>query len=137
MVEEFIYDRLKESGTVTNIVGTKIYPQLAPQNAALPYVTYQRIDTPRLRSLDGPVGLASPRVQIDCWSARYKEAKQLGEAIRKMLDGFKGSYGGEVVQGVFLEDERDAFELPVHANEVGSHRVSQDYTIWIEESVAA
>lgn len=127
MLEEALYVRLTGDAAVTAIVGTAVYPQAAPQNLEPPFITYARVSAERLRSFDGPSGLARPRMQVDCWAAGYRQARQLADATRRALDGWRSPADG--VPGAMLESDRD-----LHEPENGLHRVSMDFFFWHEES---
>jgi hypothetical protein len=73
--------RLVNSAPVAAIVGTKIYPTIVDQDTDLPYVRYQVISDPRPQHLQGYDGGRVSRVQIDCFSASYIEARDLAEKI--------------------------------------------------------
>jgi hypothetical protein len=73
--------RLVANGPVNALVGTKIYPLIAPQNAALPYVRYQVISDLRDEHLKGYDGARVSRVQIDCFAATYIAARDLANKI--------------------------------------------------------
>lgn len=143
---KFLYAWLLQETGVTALVGSgtsaRIYPVLAPQDTASPYVTYQVIDSPQLHTLDpGPAGLSHPRVQIDCYAqgmGGYAQVQALSEAIKGTessikLNGYRGTLGGVTVQGAHLTSEQDIFEPPQDASDEGWHRVSMDFTIWLEE----
>lgn len=139
-VGKFIYAWLLQESDVTDLVGSgsaaRIYPILAPQGKAFPRITYQVIDSPGTQQLDGPAGIYHPRVQIDCWSrGDYKTAQDLADAIvgdpgNLKLDGYRGTLGGVVVQGCHLIEQRDDFESPASASDVGIYRVSLDFKVW-------
>jgi len=42
----FIYGKLQANGALTALVGTRVYPEFAPQNAVYPLVTYSLISSP-------------------------------------------------------------------------------------------
>lgn len=121
--EESLVARLKATTGVTNLVAARIYPMQAPQTAVLPLVTYQRISTVRPGSLRGPVGLADPRIQVDCWAESYGTVKALADQVRHALDGYAGSGVIALILG-----EHDLLD-----DEGRRHRVSQDYSVWVTE----
>lgn len=123
--------------TIAGLLGAAgaVYPAPAPQNTPSPFVTFQRIAADRIYSLRGPSGLAGPLIQIDCWSEQpelggsYAQAKALGEAVRKRLDGYRGAMGSVAVKEITIEGERDLFEP-----QDKTRRVSFDFRIWHEET---
>lgn len=132
-LESELVKRLRADATVAGLVGLRIFAGMARAGEPLPRITYQRISGPRLHLLDGLPGIAQPRIQFDCWAARYEDAKSLADAVRISLDDFRGVLGTHTVQGIFMQDERDLSEPPSHAEGLGIFRVSQDYLVWHTE----
>jgi hypothetical protein len=108
----------------TNIpTAGKGYPVLVPQNAALPAWAYQRIPTSaELLAHGGPTGLVTDRLQITVQgdtegNEPYSKAVTQAEAIRAMLDGYKGLMGDVEVHYCHVTSIQDdwaaARELPV------------------------
>ena len=93
MIEQALQVYLKADTNVAALVSTRVYPGLAPQNAALPYITYERISTQRMMTHDGQNGLIGPRIQIDCWASAYSGAKTLADKVRLAINGYKTAYG--------------------------------------------
>jgi hypothetical protein len=123
---------------IAALVGTRVYPSPAPQNAEMPCITFQRVSTDREYSLDGRSGLAGPIIQIDCWSdapeyaGKYATAKTVAETVRLILESFRGFMGPVRVQEVTITSERDLFEAQDR-----TRRVSIDYRIWHDENRGA
>lgn len=145
---------LSDAG-VKAIVDTGVYPFAVAQGKPYPRITHQRISTNRVRSNDGPTGLCTARVQLDCWAegpGGMDTAKALADAVRKArgttatasadaaghaeLDGFKGRMGSVTVQGAFLDEDQDLSEDPIFGNDQRVHRISADLTITFEESLS-
>ena len=86
--------------------------------------------------MQGPSGLARPRIQIDCWAQTVDAADSLGRLVKERIDGYRGSMlWGEnspeeaiVVQGIFFDSEREDFDAAVNL-----YRSSKDYFVWFEE----
>lgn len=91
MVEADLYTHLKNSVAVSALVGTRIYPKVAPQNVARPYIVYHVISDVSNQCLGGGVYQNQVRVQIDCWSEKYSEVKSMKQAVKDSLIGFKSS----------------------------------------------
>lgn len=121
--EESLVARLNATPGVTALVGTRIYPMLIPQGAAMPAVTYQRISTVRPGSLRGPVGQADPRIQVNSWADTYGTAKALADQVRRSLDGYATLDVHALILG-----EQDLL------NPDGLRKcVTQDFSYWITE----
>ncbi len=113
VIEEALFAHLSADAGVAALVGNRIYPIEAPQEAVLPYVVYQRISGPRVRSHSGPSHLAQPRFQITGAAATYPSLRAVMNAVRVALDGFRGTMGsgpGVDVGGAFVENELDSEE---------------------------
>jgi hypothetical protein len=68
---------------ITALVSTRYWPDIAPEGATLPYITYQVISEIRNDHLKGPgVGKRS-RAQINCHAATRKGADALADAVEK------------------------------------------------------
>lgn len=91
-IETDLVTHLKADSAVSALVGTRIYPLMAPQNVANPYITYQVINDNSNQCLGGSVYQNDTRFQIDCWSTKYSEVKAIKEAVESALIGFKSSY---------------------------------------------
>lgn len=89
-IEDSIYAALTGASAVTNIVSTRVYPDVTGPDEAPPYVTYQRISTPRDHAFGGNVVASSPRFQIDCWAATKDVTTTLAEAVINAMDGVSG-----------------------------------------------
>ena len=129
-IEEGLKEFLIANAAVNAIISGRIYPNKLPQTVTMPALTYQRIDTPRVHSMDssGATGTAHPRIQFDCWAASYASAKGLADALRGALNGHVGTMGAVnpvTVQCALQADERyDDFA------DAGIMRVTCDFIIW-------
>lgn len=111
--EEGLFAFLTADAGVSALVATRVYPNVAAQDASLPYIVYQRISTPRVGSHSGPSGLAHPRFQLTCADDSYSGAKALADSVRSALDGYIGMMGGGSgvgVQATYVKDERDGYD---------------------------
>lgn len=129
-----MYEELKADAGVSALVGARIYPVTAPQEADLPLLTLQRIDRPRERHQGGDAKLPHPRIQVNCWAETEIGADQLAEAVRGCLDEFSGVMGGrEQVELCHLEDDSQEYVPPTDGSEQGTHGVRMDFIIWYRE----
>lgn len=102
-IETDLVTQLKANTDLTNLVGTRIYPLKAPQNVVNPYVIYRVISDVSNQCLGGVTFENDARFQIDCWSTKYSEVKAIKEAVLNAIEGFKSSYGINVMDD--YEDE--------------------------------
>lgn len=123
-LEEAVYAILSEDGVIGSTVSTRIYPVLAPPGTRAPYVTYQRISSVRLHHLHGALGECTSRIQIDFYAKTYSQARDLGDRVRRALDGYQGTAAEVEIGSVRLDSDRDFYEDGV---EPALWRVSADY----------
>lgn len=141
MIHRGIFSLLRDDAGVGAIAGDRIYPQVAPRDAAEPYIVYQRVSRVDLgRDLDGANELVQARVQVDSYADGYNTARNLADAIRRRLDGYKGTVDltgspSETLRigGISLIEDRDDFDDSVKPK---LHRVIQDYLCIFEEPPA-
>jgi len=91
-IESDLYAHLKNDSGVSALIGTRIYPLMAPQNVIDPYITYQVVNDNSKQCIGGSVYQNDTRFQVDCWSKKYSEVKAIKEAVESALIGFKSSY---------------------------------------------
>lgn len=86
-VETDLYSTLAAAAGVTALVSTRIYPGVAPENAALPYIVYSLTNTERLSTLLGSGDDARYQMQIDCVANTYTSGKAVAAAVVAALQG--------------------------------------------------
>lgn len=79
----------------------------------------------------GESGLATARVEIDCWGATYTSAKQTARAVIAALSAFVGTAGSYTFQYVLLDAERDFSEAGSNAAEY-LYRTNLDFIVWYD-----
>jgi hypothetical protein len=121
-IDEALYALITGDDDCAAQLGTRVYPLMIPQNAALPAVCYQTITTQRAYSQQGPALTPAARIQITVKAASYDNAVVVANLIRNLLEGYKDTSANVDIQGVFLENEYDGFNL-----DSKSFTVRQDY----------
>ena len=96
MIDASIYTRLTTNTAVAALVGTAIYPVHAPQNAAPPWIRWQRISRTTGRALDLAEGLVETRLQFDCIGDTYTSARNLAVAVQNALQNWSDVNAGIV-----------------------------------------
>jgi hypothetical protein len=133
-----IYGRLSGVAGVTALVGSgtncRIYPGLAPLEAAAPYVVYMQMACTPEVTHDGYSGLADVTVQVTCVDDNADDAADLAEQIRIALHCQSGTWGGVTVQTCFLQSELQDWEGGVELETEIKHRFIQTYILAIEEA---
>lgn len=130
-MENGLYSHLSGDSTITDIVGTNIYGGQVAQHATAPFVRFFRVGAYRVHSTLGPNGLANPRMQIDCYASTYQGVKELADAVRKSVNGFRGAMGSVNIGGSRLVSEFDSFD-----NDEQIYRISMDFSFWFTEATS-
>jgi hypothetical protein len=137
-IESALRGQILSSAAIVSVVGVRVYPLTIPQagnDALLPAITYQRISGLHDSSHDGPSGLATCRMQINCWAATFDAARELGELVRKRLDGTSGTWGTVEIGGCFLDNDGDLTSLSP-ASDDGPHATRMDFTLEYTEATS-
>lgn len=99
-----IYSILTSDSDVSAIVGTRVYPQIAAQGAAFPFVVYVLQDTSPSDTKSGVSTLDEVRYDIVVASETYAEASDLTNKIRTALDRYTGTVAGVVIDSIQFTD---------------------------------
>lgn len=101
---------LLQNGSVTQLVGDRIFQRLSPQDITSPTIVFSIISRPHDHTMEGSSGYASARVQVNCYGPTAAIADRLGEAVRLTLQGYKGTIGDTDVHHCLLLDDRDGMD---------------------------
>lgn len=102
-LEEGLFNYLK-----TAIPSASIYGQLRGER--LPAVVYTLISDPVSISLCAVDQIHESRYQIDCYTRKYQQVKQLAFQVTRALHNKTGTLGDYPIQRVLLENTMDNFE---------------------------
>ena len=95
----------------------RVYPLVAPDNVALPYIIYHCVASRPETVLSGRTDLVNTRMQVDVYARTYAQAQSIRAAVGNLMDGW-------TVQNVLIL-AAEFFEADTRL-----HRVSIDYSIW-------
>lgn len=107
---------------LSSLASSRVYPLMAPEKVATPYIVYTKVAATPENTLDGGASIDLVRMQIDIYESNYSSAKSLSDAVRSALEG--------VSIKAAMQSEFDFFEPDLHI-----YRVSQDYLIWKRSSL--
>ena len=133
MIETGLRGALLADAAVAALVGTRIYPVVLPQAPQYPAISFQTISGESHYALGGHSGLASPRIQVDCWAESFDAVMALRSAVIACLGGYRGTVAGVTIQGMFKVAEVDAFEPELTQTGARIWRKTLDFNIWFEE----
>lgn len=100
MIGKLIYSRLSTDGDILSYVGSKIYPDIVPQNVQYPFVVYTIVNSLPVDFKDGQSNLEEITLQVDVYTQNYDDTQILSNLIRNRLDRFVGIVEGVEVQSI-------------------------------------
>ena len=106
---------------------------MVPQKAELPAVAYLEISDLPLQSMDGPNDLTELNIEFKVWANSYKEARQAGKMIEKILDDSKGTFDGVVIQASTLTNDTKDFEEDPETS-IKRYAAASEFQIWYEDN---
>jgi hypothetical protein len=139
-VEAALVARLRADAGVAARAGDRIRPMTLAEDEILPAIVYQKISDVPDYAMGGQSGLATARVQVAVWAdARlgeaaggYGQAKQLAEAVRLCLSGWRGivAAGSDsvAIDWVELDNQTDLYD-PETGRGIAMFAVISDYMI--------
>lgn len=124
--------------SVTNLTSTRIYQTHLPQDYdwSGPAISMQKISEVHHHNLVTSSGVASARVQIDCWGLDEDSVNTLAEQVRLILQSYSGSINDATVLGISLAQQLWAPESPDEGSAIWKHRVISDYIITYRNATA-
>lgn len=128
MIEDSLFTRLSGFGGLTALVASRIYPNLAPQNAAYPHVTFRRVTSDRPSAMNRDSGVVRARFQFDTFNEAYDGARLVRDQLRAALQRWRDPGGTPVVQDVFLISETDLYE-----DDSRIHHLADDFEVIYRE----
>jgi hypothetical protein len=136
-VGEGLFTKLTGDTDISNLVGTRVYPSIAPQNATTPFIIYNETAQTFNNAMRVDPNISEPRYQVSSYSTSYSGSRTLSKFVKDNLRDFSGAMGPSsepiTVQRIFMEFEMDMTHRDLETFEVMYH-VIQDYKIWYSSS---
>ena len=132
--EAFLFQRLTSQTSVSQYIGSRVFPLLAPTGTPLPLVIYQRTAVERPQSLAGNVGNPVVTLQLTTYGTSYTSVKTIARAVRLAVDGWTGTTASVTIQRTTLQTESDGVELPQDDQMLPYYSVQQSYEFRINEA---
>lgn len=102
---------------LSSLAGGKVYPLVAPEKVAAPFIVYSRIASTPENTLDGGSTIDLVRIQVDTYASTYSACKSLADSVRVQMES-------GVVKST-MQTDQDLFEPDLKL-----YRISQDYYVW-------
>lgn len=125
---------LVNDASVSALVGSRVYPVLAPAEAALPFLTWRRSAVQREHTLAGPLGMPTVLMAVEIYAATYEGVRDLADKCRRVLDGYGGTVDNTEVKNVSLDNEADGFVQLAGGDIPPVYVVTQTYSIRWQET---
>lgn len=133
IVTKAIYNILSNHAGLTALVGARIYPVTAAQQATLPYVVYNIPRTEPVNRTSGKARMNQIQVNVSAFAINYEDAASIAEQIKTALDRVaSGTYNSVVLQVVLFQDEYDIFH-----DEDDTHEVQTEFRVSLNTGAAA
>lgn len=133
IVSKAIYNILSNHTGLTDLVGTRIYPVVAAQQAALPYVVFDVPRTEPVNRTSGKARMNQIQVNVSAFATRYDDACSIAEQVKTALDRVAAAtYNGVVLQVVLFADEYNIFH-----DEDDTHEIQTEYRVSLNTGAAA
>ena len=102
---------LTRSTALAALVGTRIYPDIMPDNPVYPAVTYQKLSGSSERGAVADPALMLAVFQVSSWAGSRLESARVASAVRAALDRIrKTTLAGVVIDDVFYAGDVDLFD---------------------------
>jgi hypothetical protein len=108
--DKIVYAVLSGHAGTVALVGTGIYPGVAPESAGTPRIVYQEITLLPVSAMGSDTGLMRSRMQVSVWGADYTQSKDVADQVRDALQRYRGTAGGIEVQACYLESSVDLYD---------------------------
>lgn len=105
-----IYGILSANAGVSALVSTRIFPDVAAQGTAFPFVVYNLQEITPSDTKSGVSTLDEERYDIISVSTSYTEVISISEACRTALDRYSGTVNSVTVQSIQFTDFNTDFD---------------------------
>lgn len=104
-IGKLIYAVIASDNTLVNLLGTKVYPEEAPNNVTYPYMTFTKVKTEptRVKNLISPLDMI--KITFFIYSNNYDTSNDIAIAVRNKFDNLRGTYNNVKLDWCIFEDE--------------------------------
>lgn len=95
---------LDANSTVAALVGTRIFPLVAPPATILPYITYEVVGATVQNTKENPQ-VHTSSVEIVAYCATYTDAATLGTQMIAAMRHKSWTNGADVIDKTFIKDQ--------------------------------
>lgn len=131
-VEEALTAKLLSLPGVRDVLGERLFDQVAPSTADRPYAVFRLLSRRGVKHLDGDSGLTRSTFLIEFVSTKATDVRKLTRLVRP-IERFRGEYLGVQFRWVTAEDASDGYEQPKQMQEKGDRTEAVELTVWHQE----
>lgn len=106
IVHDAIFSRLNTS-SVTALVSTRIFPEIAPQDQVLPYIVFRVVDTQPRQVKDGPAKNNVYTVEVAVFAKTFSSVQAIIDAATARLDYWTGSQTGITIRHCKVDNKNN------------------------------
>ena len=137
-MREQLYYHLKNDAGVSALVGSRVYPQLAPTKGSKPYIVFTFTGMTSSYEQTGRIPYRKDTVEIMCASPTISQLESIAQAVNDALDIQLTNIGDplgtqERVTATTFLSEYDDFDL-VDGSEDPVYTITQQYEINYQEA---
>lgn len=96
------------------VAGGRVYPQIAPENAAYPLVNYRVLNKTPLLAADNTTLATQYQIVFECWATSYASALSTAAAVRAAIAASALNFYAVDEPGEEYEAAADSFMEPVY-----------------------
>lgn len=132
MLEQAIYNLLRNTPAITDIVSDRVHLGILPKQPVYPCVRLYVSGSSAVQSADGTNALNSKRISFDCYCPylQYVKAHALSDTLLLLLQDLRGTLSdGTQICGTLTVN--DGLDLPVEVGTGGYvHRTMVEVKFW-------
>ena len=126
---------LLTKSAITDVIGTRLRPDVLAQSDSLPAATYNELYTTHGHTIGAAAGIEDCMLEITCYSDTRTESDSLADLIRPQLQGYRGTAGSLAVMSCQLDDTGHGYEQPQDDSDQGKHITALRFRIHVEETI--
>ena len=126
---------LLTKSAITDVVATRIRPDVLAQGDSLPAMVYLELYTSHVHTLAAAAGIEECMLEFACYSETRVEADSLADLVRQQLQGYRGTAGSVEVISSTLDDTGHSYEHPTDDSDSGKHITTLRFRIHVIETI--
>lgn len=129
-IQASVFTALTGFSGLRSLIGTRAYPDQAPQGALRPYAVWQEISDVESNDLDGSAetgGLHRYRVQVTFWDTDATKSREGGKQVRlAMINASQPGSPSPLFRSIHLESRALPYE-----QDTKLFGMQSDFAVWL------